>query len=65
MIAKTKIDPRKRCMMAITSDSMRMALHTAASKNIDPAVLELLIREHQMYVPDVCLLCCYQLGLLL
>jgi len=48
MITKAKLDSRKRCLLAITASYGRTALHCAAAEHSDPAVLELLIREHPL-----------------
>ena len=48
MITTTKLDPRKRCLLDITSEYGGTVLHYTASHHSDPAVLELLIREHQL-----------------
>ena len=45
MITKVKLDPRKRCLLAITCNGGYNVLHYAAGNHGDPAVLELLIRE--------------------
>jgi len=48
MIAKAKLSERKRCLVAITTNGGNTALHWAACKHSDPAILELLIREHPL-----------------
>jgi len=48
MIATAKLDTRKRCLLVIASNAWNTALHAAAYSNSDPAVLELLIREHPL-----------------
>ena len=48
MITKAKLDPRKRCMLAITANGGWTVLHYAVCYCSDPAVLELLIREHPL-----------------
>jgi len=54
MIAKAKLDSRKRCLLAIiTNNSGRTALHWAACNHSDTAVLELLIREHPLALQTI------------
>ena len=53
MITKAKLDPRKRCLLAVTDSSGDTALHRATSHN-DPAVVELLIREHPLALSATC-----------
>jgi len=48
MITKAKLDPRKRCLLAITSNTEKTAFHCAAAFHSDHAVVELLIREHPL-----------------
>jgi len=48
MITKAKLDSSKRCLLAITDNEWWTALHWAARFHSDPAVLELLIREHPL-----------------
>jgi len=48
MITMAKLDSRKRCLLAITCNNGLIALHWAAWCHSDPAVLELLIREHPL-----------------
>ena len=48
MITMAKLDSRKRCLLAITGNGGITALHWAAGGHSDPAVLELLIREHPL-----------------
>ena len=48
MITKAKLDPTKRCLLAITTNYGSTALHRAAINHSDPAVLELLVREHPL-----------------
>ena len=48
MLAKAKLDSRKRCLLAITDVDRWTALHCAASFHSDLAVVELLIREHPL-----------------
>jgi len=48
MIVKAKLDSRKRCLLAITCIDGMTALHHAASLDSDPAVFDLLIREHPL-----------------
>jgi len=49
MITKAKVDSRKRCLLAITCSNYGCTpLHFAASSHSDPAVVELMIREHPL-----------------
>ena len=49
MITKAKLGSRKRCLLAIAPSNDRWtALHCAAYSHSDPAVVELLIREHPL-----------------
>jgi len=48
MITKAKLDSRKRCLLAIINQRGETALRYAAANHSDPAVLELLIREHPL-----------------
>jgi len=48
MITTAKLDSRKRCLMAIANSIRYTALHYASECHSDPAVLELLIREHPL-----------------
>ena len=48
MITKAKLDPRMRRLLVITNQWGETALHYAAANHSDPAVLELLIREHPL-----------------
>jgi len=48
MITKAKVDSRKRCLLVITDNEGWTVLHYAACHHSDPAVLELLIREHPL-----------------
>jgi len=48
MIAKAKLDPIDRCLLAIASHYGFTALYCAAYYHTDPAVLELLIRSHPL-----------------
>ena len=49
MTTKAKLDPRKRCLLAITDVHIgRTGLHAAAWGHRHPAVVELLIREHPL-----------------
>jgi len=48
MITKAKLDPRKRCLLAIADSDGWTALHYAAQCHSDPAVLKLFIREHPL-----------------
>ena len=48
MITTALLDSRKRCLLAITDHSGYTALHYAACDLSDPAVVELLIREHPL-----------------
>ena len=48
MITKAKLDSRKRCLLVVTNQWGETALHYAAYCHGNPAVLELLIREHPL-----------------
>ena len=48
LIAKAKLDPLNRCLLALTDNNGWMALHRAARNHNDPAVLKFLISEHPM-----------------
>jgi len=48
MITKAKLDPRKKCLLAFANYGGKTALHHAAYHHSNPAVLELLIREHPL-----------------
>ena len=48
MLTKAKLDPRKRCLLADTNFWGSTVLHCAACWHSDPAVFELLIREHPL-----------------
>jgi len=53
MITMAKLDSRKRCLLAITNRWGETALHFAACRHSDPAVLELLIREHPLALQTI------------
>ena len=49
IITKAKLDSRKMCLLAIITESNEWTtLHCATNRHSDPAVLELLIREHPL-----------------
>jgi len=48
IITKAKLDSRKRRLLAITDNTGFIALFDAAYSHSDPAVVELLIREHPL-----------------
>jgi len=52
MITKAKLDPRKRCLLAVTDSQEDTTLHRATLHN-DPAVVELLVREHPLALCEI------------
>ena len=52
MITKAKLDPRKRCLLAVTDSHGNTTLNRATLHN-DPAVVELLIREHPLTLSTI------------
>jgi len=48
LTTKVKLDSRKRCLLAITSNGGNTALHYAAINHSIPAVLKLMMSEHPL-----------------